>query len=72
MIKTEIAGNNLIKTYSDNNKMIKPFYDRLGKEINPNALYSEAIDIVVNGLPRYEYTETDIPIDEQEHEQEQK
>lgn len=66
MIKTEIVENNFIKTYSNNNKMIRPIYDRLGKEINPDALYSEAVDIVVNGLPRYEYEETEIEIESEQ------
>lgn len=59
MIKTEQISERLIKSYSDNNKMIRPVFDRLGKPINPNALYAEAIDIIVNGQPRYDYIETD-------------
>lgn len=59
MIKTEAINERLIKSYSDNNKMIKPIFDRLGKEINPNAVYDEAIDVIVDGQPRYDYIETD-------------
>lgn len=59
MIKTEAINERLIKSYSDNNKMIKPTFDRLGKEINPHAVYDEAIDIIVDGQPRYDYIETD-------------
>lgn len=63
MIKTEQISDRLIKSYSDNNKMIKPTYDRLGKPINPDAMYDEAIDIIVDGMPRYDYEETDIEIE---------
>ena len=59
MIKTEQISDKLIKSYSDNNKMIKPVFDRLGKPINPNALYDEAVDIIVDGKPRFDYVETD-------------
>lgn len=48
------------KTYSDENYMIRPILDRLGKEINPNAIYDEAEDIEVDGKPRFDYEETDI------------
>lgn len=60
MIKTEQISEKLIKSYSDNNKMIKPVFDRLGKDINPNAMFDEAVDIIVDGKPRYDYVETDI------------
>lgn len=63
MIKTEQINERLIKSYSDNNKMIKPVYDRLGKPINPDAMYDEAVDIIVDGMPRYDYEETDIDIE---------
>lgn len=66
MIKAEIINERLIKSYSDNNKMIKPTYDRLGKEINPNASYDIAIDIIVDGQPRYDYVETDQDIEAEE------
>ena len=66
MIKTEVINERLIKSYSDNNKMIKPVYDRLGKEINPHAKYDIAVDIIVNGQPRYDYVETDIDIEVEE------
>lgn len=62
MIKTEQISDRLIKSYSDNNKVIKPVFDRLGKPINPNAMYDSAIDIIVNGQPRYAYVETNIDI----------
>lgn len=66
MIVIEKIDDRLIKSYSDSNKIIKPVYDRLGKAINPNAAYSEAIDIIVNGQPRYDYVETDIDIETSE------
>lgn len=66
MIKTEAINERLIKSYSDNNKKIKPTFDRLGREINPNAVYDEAIDIIVNGQPRYDYVETDQDIEAEE------
>ena len=66
MIVIEKIDDELIKSYSDSNKMIKPVYDRIGKEINPNAVYGEAIDIIVNGQPRYDYVETDIDIEVEE------
>ena len=62
MIKTEAINERLIKSYSDNNKMIRPVFDRLSKDINPNASYDKAIDIIVDGEPRYDYVETDIDI----------
>ena len=68
MIKTEQISDKLIKSYSDNNKMIKPAYDRLGKPIAENAMYDEAIDIIVDGMPRYYYIETDIDIVKEETE----
>ena len=66
MIKTEQISDRLIKSYSDNNKMIKPVFDRLGKPINPNAMYEEAVDVIVNGQPRYNYVETNIDIEKEE------
>ena len=48
------------RTYSDEDYMIRPILDRLGKEINPNAIYDEAEDIEVDGQPRFDYEETDI------------
>ena len=69
MIIIEQISEKLIKSYSDNNKMIKPIYDRLGKPINPDAKYAEAIDIIVNGQPRYNYVETNIEIEEEQVEE---
>lgn len=48
------------RTYSDEDYMIRPILDRLGKEINPNAIYDEAEDIEVNGQPRFDYEETNV------------
>lgn len=59
MIKIEKIENGF-KIYSDENYMIRPILDRLGKEINPNAIYDEAEDIEVDGQPRFDYEETDI------------
>lgn len=68
MIKTEVINERLIKSYSDNNKKIKPIFDRLGKEINPHAEYDIAVDIMVEGKPRYDYVETDEKITKHEDE----
>lgn len=59
MIKIEKIESGF-RTYSDEDYMIRPILDRLGKEINPNAMYDEAEDIEVNGFPRFDYIETDI------------
>lgn len=67
MIITEQIDERLIKSYSDRGKMIAPAYDRLGKEFNSQALYSEAIDIIVDTpegpMPRFYYIETAIDIE---------
>ena len=68
MIVIEKIDERLVKSYSDINKMIKPTFDRLGKEINPHAKYDIAIDIIVNGQPRYDYVETDEKIIKHEDE----
>lgn len=59
MIKIEKTETGF-RTYSDEDYMIKPILDRLGKEINPNAMYDEAEDIEVDGYPRFDYIETDV------------
>ena len=59
MIKIEKIETGF-RTYSDEDYMIKPILDRLGKEINPEAIYDEAEDIEVDGQPRFDYEETDI------------
>ena len=68
MVKLRLADDNanIVISYSDEGKMIKPVYDRLGKPIKDDALYSEACDIIVNGMPRYDYIETDIEIEKEE------
>ena len=66
MIVIEKIDDILVKSYSDINKKIKPIFDRLGKEINPHAKYDIAVDIIVNGQPRYDYVETDIDIEVEE------
>lgn len=58
MIKVEKTENGF-RTYSDEDYMIRPILDRLGKEISPNAMYDEAEDIEVDGKPRFDYEETD-------------
>lgn len=65
MVKTRPDENNenIIISYSDNGKQIRPVFDRLDKPIREDALYSEAYDIIVNGMPRYDYIETDIDIE---------
>lgn len=59
MIKIEKLEEGF-RTYSDEDYMIRPILDRLGEEINPNAIYDEAEDIEIDGQPRFEYEETDI------------
>lgn len=59
MIKIEKTKEGF-RTYSDEDYMIKPILDRLGREINSNAIYDEAEDIEVDGQPRFDYIETDI------------
>ena len=59
------------KTYSDMDVMIRPIYDRLGQPIPEEALYEEAEDIEVDGQPRFDYEETDIPIEHPEEEEEE-
>ena len=74
MIITEQIDERLIKSFSDRGKMIAPSYDRLGKEFNSQALYSEAIDIIVDTpegkLPRFHYIETEIDIEVERPEEE--
>lgn len=59
MIKIEKIETGF-RTYSDEDYMIRPILDRLGNEINLNAMYDEAEDIEVDGYPRFDYEETDI------------
>lgn len=59
MIKIEKIETGF-RTYSDEDYMIRPILDRLGNEINSNAMYDEAEDIEVDGYPRFDYIETDI------------
>ena len=68
MIKVEKIEDNY-KTYSDEGFMIRPIFDRLGQEINPNAIYDEAEDIEVEGQPRFDYEETDIKREEEINEE---
>ena len=65
MIKIEKLEQGF-RTYSDKDYMIRPILDRLGKEINPNAIYDEADDIEVEGQPRFDYEETNIKIEKNE------
>ena len=55
MIIQELIGNDLVRTYSDQNVYIHGGF--------PEADYSEAVDPVSMGRT---YTETDIPIEEEE------
>lgn len=59
MIKIEKIEDNY-RTYSDEGYMIRPILDRLGEEINTEAMYDEAEDIEVDGQPRFDYEETDV------------
>lgn len=61
-------NDKLMKTYSDSEFKIRPIYDRLGKEISPHAKYDIAVDIIVEGKPRYDYVETDEKITKHEDE----
>lgn len=55
MIIQELIGNDLVRTYSDKNVYIHGGF--------PEADYAEAVDPVSMGRT---YTETDIPIEEEE------
>ena len=55
MIIQELIGNDLVRTYSDQNVYIHGGF--------PEADYAEAVDPVSKGRT---YTETDIPIEEEE------
>lgn len=68
MIKIEKTEEGF-RTYSDEDYMIRPILDRLGNEINLNAMYDEAEDIEVNGYPRFEYEETNIKREVEENEE---
>lgn len=68
-IQHEILENNLVRTYSDNSLKIKQTYDRLGQPISEYAIYDEAVDILINGEPRYDYVETDEPIEVEQEEE---
>ena len=48
MIKTETLSNGLVRTYSDENKMIK--------KVGTEEIYCEAVDLPTSG---YTYIETD-------------
>ena len=73
MVKLKLAEDNanIVISYSDEGKMIRPVYDRLDKPIREDALYAEACDIIVNGMPRYDYIETDIDIEKEEEQVEE-
>ena len=63
MITTErIENTDLWLTKSDSGFKIKQVVDRLGQPI-PDVEYGEAVDIDVNGQPRYDYIETETPIE---------
>ena len=62
-------NTNLWITRSDAGVKIKPVFDRLGKEI-ADFNYNEAIDIDVDGYPRYDYEETEEVIEQEENEEE--
>ena len=64
MIDTELRNDGLILSFSTNGKQIKPIFDRLGKPIAEHTIYEDgkAVDIIVDGKPRYDYVETDIDI----------
>lgn len=69
MIKIKRLDDRLIKSYSDENKKIKPVSDRLGGPINEDTIYNDgiAIDIIViedgKEVPRNTYVETNLDID---------
>lgn len=75
MIKKVIIENtDLWLTKSDSGFKIKQVADRLGQPI-PDVEYGEAVDIDVNGQPRYDYIETEnlveVPEDETEGEEQE-
>ena len=63
-------NNDLWLTKSDSGYYIKHKVDRMLNEPSDDALYEEAVDIDVNGQPRYEYEETNILIENEEQEDE--
>lgn len=65
MIKIEKLEEGF-RTYSDEGYTIRPVLDRMGEEINSNAIYDEAEDIEVDGKPRFDYEETNIKIEQEE------
>lgn len=60
-VDTERIDERIIKSFSTNGKKIRPVFDRLGKPIAEHTKYDDgiAIDIIVDGKPRYDYVETD-------------
>ena len=75
MIKIKrIENTDLWLTKSDSGFKIKQVVDRLGQPI-PDVEYNDAIDIDVNGQPRYDYIETEnlveVPEDETEGEEQE-
>lgn len=60
-VDTKKLNEKHIKSFSTNGKKIRPVFDRLGKPISEHAKYDDgiAIDIIVDGKPRYDYVETD-------------
>lgn len=60
-VDTKRIDERLIKSFSTNGKMIKPIFDRLGKPIREDTVYEDgiAVDMIVDGQPRYDYIETD-------------
>ena len=70
-IRLDNDNQNVVISYSDNGKMIRPVFDRLGKPIREDAIYAEAADVIVNGRPRYDYVETDIDIEKEEEQVEE-
>lgn len=65
IIVERYENTNLWITKSDAGVKIRPVFDRLGKEI-ADFNYNEAIDIDVDGHPRYDYEETEELIDQEE------
>lgn len=65
MIDIELRNDGLILSFSTNGKQIKPIFDRLGKPIAEYTIYKDgkAVDIIVDGDPRFDYVETDFDVD---------
>lgn len=68
MIVQEPYNEELVKTYSNSGYKIQPIYDRTGNKISEHAIYDVAIDILIDGQARFDYAETDEPVEKPKEE----